>query len=138
MTILLEAMLTFALAAALTAALVPLVRRICWQYGWLAQPNARSMHTAPIPTLGGVAILAGFFVALGASALFARFDPMFVRTPYESLRLLLLLIGVLLVAGISSPMTSTICLCCHGLGCISSLRSWPWGHTCGITRSILI
>jgi UDP-N-acetylmuramyl pentapeptide phosphotransferase/UDP-N-acetylglucosamine-1-phosphate transferase len=133
-TILLEAMLTFALAAAVTAALVPLVRRMCWQYGWLAQPNARSMHTSPIPTLGGVAILVGFLVALGASALFARFDPTFVRTSYESLRLLLLLIGVLLVAGISLaddlynlPVLPRLGV--HILAALVAVGPYLWDHT---------
>lgn len=134
MNILIETGLTLLLSAAVTAALVPPVRRLCWQRGWLAHPTARSMHTTPIPTVGGLAMLAGLLVALAASWLFALVDPGFVRTPYETLRLLLLLLGVLLVAGISLaddlynlPVLPRLAV--HILAALVAVGPYLWDHT---------
>lgn len=134
MNILIETTLTFLLAAAVTAAAVPPVRWLCWQRGWLAHPNARSMHTTPIPTVGGLAMLAGLLVALGASWLFALLDPSFVRAPYETLRLLLLVAGVLLVAAVSFaddlynlPVLPR--LTAHILAALVAVGPYLWDHT---------
>lgn len=50
------------LAAVLCVALRPLLLRYA-----LARPNARSSHTVPTPQGGGIAVLAGAFLALGAA-----------------------------------------------------------------------
>ena len=56
-----------AVAAIVTTALTPavgwLARHKKWK-GWLVEPNARSVHTTPIPTVGGLAMLGGFLAAL--------------------------------------------------------------------------
>lgn len=93
--------LTFSIAAGLTALLVPLVTRICTQRDWLAYPGPRSIHRVPMPTVGGVAIFAGFTVALILSLALEQLSPALQRSPYEQLRLGLLLAGVIIVAGVS-------------------------------------
>ena len=47
--------------------------------GWLYQPNDRTVHTAPIPAFGGLAMYGGFLVALTVARLMDRFDPLFAR-----------------------------------------------------------
>ncbi|MDP2872875.1 MAG: MraY family glycosyltransferase [Bacillota bacterium] len=55
------------LAAALASwALTPAVRALAVRTGAVARPNSRSVHTKPLPYLGGVAI----FVAFAAAAVF--------------------------------------------------------------------
>lgn len=91
-------LLVFGAAAGTTALLTPLVQRLSLRYGLLVPPHPRKVHTRPISQLGGVAIFAGFVVALllsllltGSSGLLARGG--FVRDRYELLRLALLLSG---------------------------------------------
>jgi UDP-GlcNAc:undecaprenyl-phosphate GlcNAc-1-phosphate transferase len=52
--------------AALTFSIVatPLARRIALQIGVIDAPNARKIHSSPVPLLGGAAIYVGFVVAL--------------------------------------------------------------------------
>ena len=42
----------------------PVVRRVAWRYGFIDQPSFRKVHATPMPRLGGLAIYAGFIVAL--------------------------------------------------------------------------
>ncbi|HZQ06197.1 MAG TPA: MraY family glycosyltransferase [Anaerolineae bacterium] len=42
----------------------PLARRVAFTLGILDQPNARKVHTSPVPLLGGVAIYIAFLAAL--------------------------------------------------------------------------
>lgn len=42
----------------------PLARRVAFALGILDQPNARKVHTSPVPLLGGVAIYLAFLAAL--------------------------------------------------------------------------
>lgn len=57
--------ITFLAAAATSAALTPLVRDAAIRRRLGHQPpSARSVHTGPVPRLGGVAIVAGFYLAL--------------------------------------------------------------------------
>ncbi|MEO6571038.1 MAG: MraY family glycosyltransferase [Ilumatobacteraceae bacterium] len=65
------------IAAAVTFTLTPVVGRLARARGWVVQPNERSVHTSPIPQVGGVAMLAGFVVALLMAALLGRFDAVF-------------------------------------------------------------
>src|SRR5215813_10634183 len=84
----------FALAFAVTALLVPPVRRLCERRGWLALPGGRRAHSRPTPNVGGIAIYAGFVLAvLGTFA----FDPLLPRSDFEQLRLALLLAGGTLI-----------------------------------------
>jgi UDP-GlcNAc:undecaprenyl-phosphate GlcNAc-1-phosphate transferase len=54
----------FLLAMAITAALTPLVRKGALSIGAVDEPAARRVHTRRVPRLGGVAIVAGFFLPL--------------------------------------------------------------------------
>jgi UDP-GlcNAc:undecaprenyl-phosphate/decaprenyl-phosphate GlcNAc-1-phosphate transferase len=59
----LDALLAFALAALLAWLLVPLTDRLARRVGAIDRPDERSLHEAPTPSLGGLAILAGVLVA---------------------------------------------------------------------------
>jgi UDP-N-acetylmuramyl pentapeptide phosphotransferase/UDP-N-acetylglucosamine-1-phosphate transferase len=72
------ALLTFAVAAALTALVVPRVRRLGLRWGLTDQPDARKQHTRPMVRLGGVGIVIGFSLALTLTWLlggFAQLEP---------------------------------------------------------------
>ena len=57
------ALLAFAVAAALAWVLVPPAEALARRLGAIDHPNERSLHRAPTPKLGGVAILIGVVVA---------------------------------------------------------------------------
>ncbi len=57
-------LLTFLLAFVLTYLLTPLVKRLAIRTGAVAQPVARSVHTRPLPHLGGLAMFASFAVTV--------------------------------------------------------------------------
>jgi UDP-GlcNAc:undecaprenyl-phosphate/decaprenyl-phosphate GlcNAc-1-phosphate transferase len=59
----LDALYAFALAAAVSFLLVPATKRLAVRLDAIDRPNARSLHEAPTPKLGGLAILAGVLVA---------------------------------------------------------------------------
>ena len=42
--------------------------------GWVVEPNERSVHTTPIPHVGGIAMLGGFLVAMLMAWSLGRFD----------------------------------------------------------------
>ena len=48
----------FLIACAASAALTPLVIRLCRRYGWVDAPGGRKLHRTPVPRLGGSAVLA--------------------------------------------------------------------------------
>jgi UDP-N-acetylmuramyl pentapeptide phosphotransferase/UDP-N-acetylglucosamine-1-phosphate transferase len=48
----------------LTAAIVPLVRRLGLRYGLTDKPDPRKQHSTPMVRLGGIGIVAGFALAL--------------------------------------------------------------------------
>ena len=57
---------TFVLAAVLSAALTPLVRRVALRWGAVSRPGGRNVNERPIPRLGGVSIFVAFWVPLVA------------------------------------------------------------------------
>ncbi|MDP2661392.1 MAG: MraY family glycosyltransferase [Dehalococcoidia bacterium] len=57
-------LLIFAAALVITAIATPIARRVAPSVGMLDQPEARKMHAAPVPLLGGVCMYAAFLVAL--------------------------------------------------------------------------
>jgi UDP-GlcNAc:undecaprenyl-phosphate GlcNAc-1-phosphate transferase len=59
----LDALFAFLLAGILAALLVPLTERFALRVGAIDRPKPRSLHEAPTPKLGGLAILAGVLVA---------------------------------------------------------------------------
>jgi UDP-GlcNAc:undecaprenyl-phosphate GlcNAc-1-phosphate transferase len=66
-----------AVAAVVTFATTPLVTRVARARGWVVEPNERSVHTSPIPHVGGLAMLAGFLVAMGIGWAWGAFDAVF-------------------------------------------------------------
>ncbi|HHG2223292.1 MULTISPECIES: glycosyltransferase family 4 protein [unclassified Synechococcus] len=58
------ALLTFLIAALLTALIVPLVRTIGLRYGLFDPPDSRKQHDIPMVRLGGIGMVAGFSLAL--------------------------------------------------------------------------
>lgn len=66
-------LLLIALAAGLAFALCLALRPLMMRYA-LARPNARSSHRIPTPQGGGIAVLAGAFVALGLTLTFIPID----------------------------------------------------------------
>ena len=55
-------------AAVVTFAVTPAVGWYARRRGWVYIPNERSVHTSPVPDVGGLAMLIGFFAALGCGA----------------------------------------------------------------------
>lgn len=99
--LLLALALTFGIAMGTTLLLTPPVIRLCERRGWLAHPGPRRVHRLPTPTMGGIAIVAGFTVAMLTTFVFGAFVPQLQRSPFETLRIGLLLAGMAIVAGIS-------------------------------------
>jgi UDP-GlcNAc:undecaprenyl-phosphate GlcNAc-1-phosphate transferase len=91
----------FLLALATTYLLTPWVRRLAIRAGALDIPDARRVHTEPIPRWGGLAIYIG--VAVGMLAGLARLyllapsDSVFLGRALQFLGLLLVGTGVLVV-----------------------------------------
>jgi UDP-GlcNAc:undecaprenyl-phosphate GlcNAc-1-phosphate transferase len=59
----LDALFAFLVAGLLALLLTPLTTRLALRVGAIDEPNERSLHTASMPKLGGLAILAGALVA---------------------------------------------------------------------------
>ncbi len=92
---------TFVVAFAVTALLTPPLLRLSEREGWVAQPGPRHVHRRPTPTVGGLAMIAGFAAALLLSFALEWLDPALRRSPFEHLRLGLLLTGASIVAAVS-------------------------------------
>src|SRR4051812_37273828 len=67
----------FAVAAVLTFAFVPLVRKLAFRIGAVKVPTARDVHTTAIPELGGAAMFVGFLIAFGVASQIPQFHEMF-------------------------------------------------------------
>lgn len=59
-------LLAFFAALSVSIFATPYVMRLAVRCGAVAVPNARSMHNTPVPCIGGLAIFAGFMVAIFA------------------------------------------------------------------------
>ena len=68
-----------AVAAVVTFAVTPLVGGFAKSRGWVYHPSERTVHTRPIPAIGGLAMFAGFIVAFAVARLLDRFDSLFAR-----------------------------------------------------------
>ncbi len=66
----------FLASAGTTFTLTPLVRRLVVRFGAIYQPNDRTVHAVPTPTMGGLAMYGGFLVGLGVSRLLPFFTNM--------------------------------------------------------------
>lgn len=62
----------FSVALAASYLLTPHVKRLAIRLGALDKPDARKVHTQPIPRMGGLAIYAGFLLAVLASVHVSR------------------------------------------------------------------
>ena len=67
-------LILFVTAAVVTFLVTPLVRRFVIRVGAIYQPNDRSVHRVPLPTMGGIAMYVGFVVALAVSQFLPFFD----------------------------------------------------------------
>ncbi|MFM7086116.1 MAG: MraY family glycosyltransferase [Cyanobium sp.] len=67
------ALFTLAVAALLTALIVPLVRALGLRWDLVDAPDPRKQHTRPMVRLGGVGIVIGFSLALGLTWLLRGF-----------------------------------------------------------------
>lgn len=61
-----SSLFVFVFAFAGSAVLTPLARAIALRVGAYDEPTGRHVHKSPIPRLGGLAVVIGFFVSLGA------------------------------------------------------------------------
>ena len=66
-----------ALAAVVTFAVTPIVGRLARRFGWVYLPNERTVHTEPLPDVGGLAMFIGFVVALVTAWALDVFDALF-------------------------------------------------------------
>lgn len=64
----------FFLAFLLNLLFIPLIRRVSFRLGRVAQPRPDRWHRQPTPTLGGVGIFAAFVCCLVVARLFAQAD----------------------------------------------------------------
>jgi UDP-GlcNAc:undecaprenyl-phosphate GlcNAc-1-phosphate transferase len=64
-------------AAIVTFATTPVVGAFARARGWVYEPNERSVHTSPIPHVGGLAMLVGLLVALLVAVVLDRFNAIF-------------------------------------------------------------
>ena len=60
------------MACGLALALTPLVRRLAQAMGVVDQPGARKIHTAPVPLLGGVSVIAAVGLTILAAIAFEQ------------------------------------------------------------------
>lgn len=89
-------------AAGTTWATVPLVERLARSVGAVVQPDERRVHQSPTPTLGGLAMLIGFLVAMAVAWTMQGFQPVFSqRGP---------VLGIVIAAVVM-----------YGVGCIDDL-----------------
>lgn len=65
------------IAAVVTFIATPLVTKLATRLDWVALPNSRSVHTEPLPDVGGLAMFIGFAVALGVAWVLSDFAPLF-------------------------------------------------------------
>jgi UDP-GlcNAc:undecaprenyl-phosphate GlcNAc-1-phosphate transferase len=69
-------LIVFVVAAGTTFALTPLVRSLAERFGAIDHPSERKLHVVPTPTMGGLAMWAGFILAMGAAWLLPFFEPL--------------------------------------------------------------
>ena len=88
----------FAAAVVVTAATTPLVRRVVERAGAIYQPNDRTVHRVPLPTMGGIGMYLGLVAALIVSQFLPFFDA--INGPASHIRATLLTCTLMLGLGI--------------------------------------
>ncbi|HUF17224.1 MAG TPA: hypothetical protein VMS12_04175 [Thermoanaerobaculia bacterium] len=68
------------IAAAISALLTPVARRLALRVGAIDRPDPRKIHSTPVPRLGGLAVVVSVLVVLGVVRLIERTG---VETPLE-------------------------------------------------------
>jgi UDP-GlcNAc:undecaprenyl-phosphate GlcNAc-1-phosphate transferase len=78
---------TFVVAAAIAAAITPLVRRAAHRTGTLDYPGERRTHARSTPRVGGIGVAAGWIVAIAGTAVYAGDEAraVFDQTPLAPL-----------------------------------------------------
>ena len=66
----------FGVSAGVAFVATPVVRRLAIRVGGVVQPSDRRVHLVPTPTMGGLAMYAGFLAGLGLSRLLPFFGDM--------------------------------------------------------------
>lgn len=87
----------FGMAFGITAILVPVVRQLGERHGWLQYPGGRRQHARPTTNIGGLAIYLGCMLTLIVTLALENLHPALLRSPYESLRVGLLILGGTLI-----------------------------------------
>ncbi len=90
-------LVTILVAWLATDLLIPFVTKAAYKLGRVDEPDARKVHTVPIPRLGGIAIFLGFCIAVATIELLTP-GPLFPRTgPFMGLLVgggLIFLLGI--------------------------------------------
>ena len=88
-------LVVFAVAAGVTAAAVPFVRRMAVRHGAVVHPDDRRVHKVPTPTLGGAAMFAAFVVAMAVAWQMPAF-----RLAFEGSEPLGVVVGAAVIFGV--------------------------------------
>lgn len=91
-------------AAGATFGLTPVVSKVAFRLGWVAQPDDRRVHTVATPDVGGIAMFLGFAVALGVSRLLDGFDTLYARNSEP--RGVLIAAAVIFLVGLADDVRS--------------------------------
>jgi UDP-GlcNAc:undecaprenyl-phosphate/decaprenyl-phosphate GlcNAc-1-phosphate transferase len=95
-----------AVAAVVTLVVTPLVGRFAKSRGWVYHPSERTVHTTPIPAIGGLAMFAGFIAAFAVARLLDRFDSLFARNSEP--RGIIAAASIILVAGLYDDVKGVV------------------------------
>lgn len=88
--------IVFGVAAVVTWVLTPAMWRLAVRWGAVVKPDERRVHRKPTPTLGGVAMLAGFLSAMAVASQLPDLRPVFENSS-EPLGLVLAAVVILAV-----------------------------------------
>jgi UDP-GlcNAc:undecaprenyl-phosphate GlcNAc-1-phosphate transferase len=84
--------IVLAVAAAVTAAMTPVIIWLAPRVGAVAMPGSRTVHTKPMPSMGGIAMFVGMLAALAVASQLRQFREVFVGTSEIT--------GIILAAGV--------------------------------------
>lgn len=91
-------LIVFLTAGLTTVAVTPVVRRLSIRLGAVDHPSDRKVHPQPTPTMGGIAMFAGFLAALAVTRIMPFFEEMNAGSP-EPLAALVTC-GLMLILGV--------------------------------------